>query len=263
MYLGIDVLEENRFSVLKGKRVGILTHPAGVNSRGVSTIDILCRSRYVKVVALFGPEHGIYGNEKANQPIDNQIDARTNLPVYSLYGRYRKPQPEMLVNIDALVIDLQDIGVRSYTYVSCMLYTMEACFENNVEVVILDRPNPLGGLKIDGPLLDKEWKSYVGALPIPYLHGLTIGELAILAKFMPDWMNIENKIRKQGRLKVIPMRGWKRSMLWPETGLRWIATSPYIPSFSSVLGYAMTGLGAQEGKFSHGIGFLREKIWFT
>ena len=254
MYLGIDVLEENRFSVLKGKRVGILTHPAGVNRRGISTIDVLCRSRYVTVVALYGPEHGIYGNEKANQPIDNRIDKKTNLPVYSLYGRYRKPQPEMLANIDTLVIDLQDIGVRSYTYVSCMLYAMEACFENNIEVVILDRPNPLGGKKFDGPLLDREWKSYVGAFPVPYLHGLTIGELAILAKSMPNWMNIESKTRKQGRLKVIPMRGWKRSILWPETGLKWIATSPYIPSFSSVLGYAMTGLGAQEGGFSHGIG---------
>ena len=254
VYLGIDVLEANRFSVLKGKRVGILTHPAGVNRKGISTIDVLRRSRHLKVVALFGPEHGIYGDEKANQPIDDRIDAKTNLPIYSLYGRYRKPQPDMLANIDTLVIDLQDIGVRSYTYVSCMLYAMEACFENDVEVVILDRPNPLGGNKIDGPLLDKEWKSYVGAFPVPYLHGLTIGELAILAKSMPNWMNIESEIRKQGRLKVIPMRGWKRSMLWPETNLDWIPTSPYIPSFAAVLGYAMTGLGAQEGSFSHGIG---------
>lgn len=254
IYLGIDVLEANRFSVLKGKRVGILTHPAGVNRKGISTIDVLRRSRHVKVVALFGPEHGIYGDEKANQPIDNRIDARTNLPVYSLYGRYRKPQPDMLANIDTLVIDLQDIGVRSYTYVSCMLYAMEACFENDVEVVVLDRPNPLGGNKIDGPLLEKEWKSYVGAFPVPYLHGLTIGELAILAKSMPNWMNIESNLRKQGRLKVIPMRGWERSMLWPETHLNWIPTSPYIPSFAAVLGYAMTGLGAQEGSFSHGIG---------
>ena len=254
VYLGIDVLEANRFSVLKGKRVGILTHPAGVNRKGISTIDVLRRSRHLKVVALFGPEHGIYGDEKANQPIDDRIDAKTNLPIYSLYGRYRKPQPDMLANIDTLVIDLQDIGVRSYTYVSCMLYAMEACFENDVEVVILDRPNPLGGNKIDGPLLDIEWKSYVGAFPVPYLHGLTIGELAILAKSMPNWMNIESKIRKQGRLKVIPMQGWKRSMLWPETNLDWIPTSPYIPNFAAVLGYAMTGLGAQEGSFSHGIG---------
>lgn len=254
VYLGIDVLEANRFSVLKGKRVGILTHPAGVNRKGVSTIDVLRRSREVKVVALFGPEHGIYGDEKANQPIDNRIDAQTNLPIYSLYGRYRKPQPDMLANIDTLVIDLQDIGVRSYTYVSCMLYAMEACFENDIEVVVLDRPNPLGGKKIDGPLLDKEWKSYVGAYRVPYLHGLTIGELAVLAKSMPNWMNVETEIRKQGRLKVIPMRGWRRSMLWPETHLKWIPTSPNIPSFASVLGYAMTGLGAQEGAFSHGIG---------
>jgi len=142
--LGIDLLAESNFSILKGKRVGLLTHPAGVNKKGISTIDVLYHSQYVNLIALFGPEHGIYGNEKANQPIDNQIDSKTNLPVFSLYGRYRKPRPEMLKNIDTLVIDLQDIGVRSYTYISCMLYAMEACFENNIEVVILDRPNPLG-----------------------------------------------------------------------------------------------------------------------
>ena len=252
--LGIDVLEANQFSILKGKRVGLLTHPAGVNRHGESTLSVFQRSPAVNCVALFGPEHGIYGNEKANQPIDNQIDSQTGLPIYSLYGRYRRPQAEMLANIDCLVIDLQDIGVRSYTYVSSMLYSMEACFENGVEVVVLDRPNPLGGIKTDGPMLEATWKSYVGAFPIPYVHGLTIGELAVLAKSMPNWMSIDASLQKRGRLKVVPMHGWKRSMLWPDTGLPWIPTSPNIPSFASVLGYAMTGLGAQEGDFSHGIG---------
>lgn len=254
LQLGIDVLEANQFSILKGKRVGLLTHPAGVNRQGESTLSVLQGSPAVNCVALFGPEHGIYGNEKANQPIDDRIDSRTGLPIYSLYGRYRRPQADMLANIDCLVIDLQDIGVRSYTYVSCMLYAMEACFENGVEVVVLDRPNPLGGLKTDGPMLDPTWKSYVGAFPVPYVHGLTIGELAVLAKSMPNWMSIDASVRKRGRLKVVPMRGWKRNMLWPDTGLKWVPTSPYIPSFASVLGYAMTGLGAQEGDFKHGIG---------
>ena len=212
------------------------------------------RSPKVKLVALYGPEHGIYGNEKANQPVDNQIDSRTGLPVYSLYGKYRKPQAHMLRDIDTLVIDLQDIGVRSYTYISCMRYAIEACFENDIEVIVLDRPNPLGGIKIDGPNLDAQWKSYVGAFPVPYVHGLTIGECALLAKKKPNWLEIDAKFRKKGRLTIVPMRGWKRSMLWPQTGLKWIPTSPNIPTFASVIGYAMTGLGAQEGSFSHGIG---------
>jgi uncharacterized protein YbbC (DUF1343 family) len=203
---------------------------------------------------LFGPEHGIYGNEKANVPVDDKIDSRTGLPVYSLYGKYRKPTAKMLLGLDALVIDLQDVGVRSYTYVSCMRYAMEACFENGVEVVILDRPNPLGGLKVDGPPLDREWRSYVGAFHVPYVHGLTIAELARIAKHTPGWMETPEQIRKNGKLTVIPMRGWQRDMLWTQTGLRWVPTSPYIPDLSAVLGYAMTGLGAQEGGFSHGIG---------
>ena len=188
IYLGIDVLEHNNFRSIAGKHVGLLTHPAGLNRRGESSIDVLRRAPNVGLVALFGPEHGIYGNEKANVPVVDKIDPRTGLPVYSLYGKYRKPTAEMLAGLDALVIDLQDVGVRSYTYVSCMRYAMEACFENGVEVVILDRPNPLGGLKVDGPPLDREWRSYVGAFHVPYVHGLTIAELARIAKHTPGWM---------------------------------------------------------------------------
>ena len=254
IYLGIDVLEHNNFRSIAGKHVGLLTHPAGLNRRGESSIDVLRRAPNVGLVALFGPEHGIYGNEKANVPVVDKIDPRTGLPVYSLYGKYRKPTAEMLAGLDALVIDLQDVGVRSYTYVSCMRYAMEACFENDVEVVILDRPNPLGGLKVDGPPLDREWRSYVGAFHVPYVHGLTIAELARIAKNTPGWMETPEQIRKNGKLTVIPMRGWRRNMLWTKTGLRWVPTSPYIPDLSAVLGYAMTGLGAQEGGFSHGIG---------
>ena len=254
IHLGIDVLEESGFSAIAAKRVGLLTHPAGLNRRGESSIDVLRRAHNVRLIALFGPEHGIYGNEKANVPVDDKIDSRTGLPVYSLYGKYRKPTAKMLLGLDALVIDLQDVGVRSYTYVSCMRYAMEACFENGVEVVILDRPNPLGGLKVDGPPLDREWRSYVGAFHVPYVHGLTIAELARIAKHTPGWMETPEQIRKNGKLTVIPMRGWQRDMLWTQTGLRWVPTSPYIPDLSAVLGYAMTGLGAQEGGFSHGIG---------
>lgn len=254
IHLGVDTLEKSGFRAISGKRVGLLTHPAGVNRKGESSIDVLRRAPNVRLVALFGPEHGIYGDEKANVPVDDKIDSRTGLPVYSLYGKYRKPTDGMLRGLDALVIDLQDVGVRSYTYVSCMRYAMEACFENDVEVVILDRPNPLGGLKVDGPPLDRKWRSYVGAFQVPYVHGLTIAELARMAKHIPGWMDTPDPIRKRAQLTIVPMQGWRRDMLWTDTGLRWVPTSPYVPDLSAVLGYAMTGLGAQEGDFSHGIG---------
>jgi uncharacterized protein YbbC (DUF1343 family) len=180
--LGIDVLQSEGFAQLKGKRVGLLTNQAGVNSEGKSTIDVLSQASNVRLVALFGPEHGIDGKEKAEQPIDNQIHPKTGLPVYSLYGKYRKPTSQMLQKIDVLVIDLQDIGVRSYTYVSCMRLAMEACFEHHIEVVVLDRPNPLGGMKVDGPIIEDRFISYVGAVPVPYVHGLTIGEIATHGK---------------------------------------------------------------------------------
>ena len=252
--LGIDVLERQGFAPLLGKRVGLLTHPAGVNRLGVSTIDVLRRDRRVRLVALFGPEHGIYGNEKADVPVPDKVDARTGLPVYSLYGPYRKPTPAMLRGIDVLVIDLQDVGARSYTYVSCMRYAMEACFANNVEVVVPDRPNPLGGQKVSGPRLEPGWMSYVGAFTVPYVHGLTIGELARYAAAEPGVLKVSDAVRRRGRLTIVGMQGWQRRMLWPQTGLRWVPTSPYIPTFDAAVGYAMTGLGAQIGGFRHGIG---------
>lgn len=251
---GIDVLEQTGYKAIAGKRVGLLTHPAGKNRNGESSIDVLRRAPNAQLVALFGPEHGIYGDEHANIPVDDKIDPRTGLRIYSLYNKYRRPTDEMLAGLDALVIDLQDIGVRSYTYVSCMRYAMEACFSNGVEVIILDRPNPLGGLKVDGPPLDREWSSYVGAFYVPYVHGLTIAELARIAKHTKGWLEIPDAIRNGGQLTIIPMSGWHRQMLWTDTGLPWTPTSPYIPDLSAVLGYAMTGLGAQEGGFSHGIG---------
>lgn len=268
IYLGIDVLQANNFQQIKGKRIGLLTHPAGVNRRGQSTIDVLRQARGTKLVALFGPEHGIYGDEKANKAIADRIDSRTGLPVFSLYGEYRWPSNRMLQGLDAMVIDLQDIGVRSYTYVSCMIRTMESCFANGIEVIVLDRPNPLGGLKVNGPTLDREWRSYVGDIYTPYLHGLTIGEIAYMARHTKGWIRSDRVSATQlrrAKLTIVPMRGWNRSMLWPATGLRWIPTSPYIQNLSAVLGYAMVGLGAQEGGFSHGIGtslpfrFLRYK----
>ncbi|PTX95478.1 DUF1343 domain-containing protein [Opitutus sp. ER46] len=263
--LGIDVLEADGFAAVKGKRIGLLTHPAGVNRRGVSTVDVLRRAPGVQLVALYGPEHGIYGDAPAEVKVPNSIDKRTGLPVYSVYGQFRRPTKEMLKGINALVIDLQDIGTRSYTFTSAMKWAMEACFENGVEVIVLDRPNPLGGLKVDGPPLDAELavNNYVGAFRVPYVHGLTIGELARMAKDLrpPGGLAISDAARARGKLTVIPMRGWRRSMRWPETGLTWVPTSARIQDFAAVQGYPMVGLGTYfhpavkfDLGFRHGVG---------
>lgn len=254
--LGIDVLEQQGFEAIRGRKVGLLTHPAGVSRLGERTIDVLRRTKQAKLVALFGPEHGINGDAAAEVKIANTTDKRTGLPVYSLHGATKKPTKDMLKGLDAMVIDLQDIGTRSYTYVSAMKLTIEACFEQGIEVVVLDRPNPLGGLKVDGPPLDPKWTSYVGAFRVPYVHGLTIGELAKMCKEAPGVLSVSEAVRAKGRLTVIPMRGWRRSMRWPDTGLKWIPTSPMIPDYTAALGYPMTGLGCYLGGFTHGVGGL-------
>jgi uncharacterized protein YbbC (DUF1343 family) len=252
--LGIDVLAAQNFAAIAGKRVGLLTHPPGVNRHGVSTIDVLRAAPGVKLVALFGPEHGIYGKNKAGENFGDLVDKRTGLPVYSLHGDNRKPTKKQLHGLDALLIDLQDIGVRSYTFSVVMKYAMEACFEHGVEVIVLDRPNPLGGLKVDGPLLDRQFFSGVGQFVMPYVHGLTMGELSRFAAGTPGGLDISEAARTRGRLTVIPMQGWRRAMRWPETGLKFVPTSPYIQDFAACVGYAMTGLGCQIGGFTHGIG---------
>ncbi len=255
--LGIDVLEAEGFAAVKGKRIGLLTHPAGVNRRGERTIDVLRRAPGVKLVALYAVEHGINGDLPAEKNYPTQRDPRTGLTVYSIYSAPgRKPTRAQLKPIDAMVIDLQDIGTRSYTYISAMRYTMEACFENNVEVIVLDRPNPLGGLKVDGPSLDPKEMSYVGAFRVPYVYGLTIGELARMAKEAPGVLAVSDAVRARGRLTIVPMRGWRRSMRWPETGLTWVPTSPMIQDFSACIGYAMVGLGTySDRKIGFDIGF--------
>ena len=258
--LGIDVLEHDGFAAIRGKRIGLLTHAAGVNRRGESTINILRQAPGVKLVALFAPEHGLYGTEEAGKNLPDTIDRHSGLPVYSVHGRTTKPTRETLKGLDALVIDLQDIGVRSYTYSSAMRYAMEACFQNNVEVVVLDRPNPLGGITVNGPPMDANLMSYVGAFRVPYVHGLTIGELARMAAATPGALAIPEPVRLKGRLTVVPMRGWRRSMRWPDTGLPFVATSPFVQDFDSVIGYAMTGLGCEIGGFSHGTGRLHPFI---
>lgn len=255
--LGIDVLQADGFAALRGKKIGLLTHPAGVNMHGMSTIEVLRHAPGVQLVALFAPEHGVRGDFIAGTNMPDHVDALTGLPVFSLYnGRLNgeRPTKAQLRGIDAVVVDLQDAGVRSYTFISAMKECMEGCFLNGVEVIVLDRPNPLGGLKVDGPPLDPQLVSYVGEFRVPYVYALTIGELARMAKQAPDILKIPEAARVNGVLTVIPMRGWRRSMRWPDTRLTWVPTSQAVTSFAAVEGYAMMGLGTQVGGFKSGIG---------
>src|SRR5216117_2906073 len=233
--LGSDVLAANGFKELQGKRVGLITNPSGVNRKGESTIDLLRHARGVKLVALFGPEHGVYGDVKAGENIRDKTDQRTGLQVHSLYGATRKPTPAMLKGLDALVYDLQDTGVRSYTFISTMGLAMEACAEAGVEFVVLDRPNPLGGERVEGPMIDERFRSFVGQWNIPYAYGMTCGELARM-------INEEGWIKTPCRLTVVSMNGWRRAMVWRDTGLAWAPTSPNVPRGTSPLYYAATGL---------------------
>jgi uncharacterized protein YbbC (DUF1343 family) len=253
--LGIDVLQADGFAQIRGKTVGLLTHAAGVNMHGMSTIDVLRHAPGVRLACLFSAENGLSGEYPSGKNYTDHVDARTGLMVHSLYnGVSYRPTKAQLAGLDAVVIDLQDIGSRSYTFTSAMRFCLEGCFENNVEVIVLDRPNPLGGLKVDGPPLDPKWVSYVGAFRVPYVYGLTMGELATMAKEAPGVLNVPDAVRANGRLTVIAMRGWHRSMLWPDTRLTWIPTSPYVPDFSAVEGYPLTGLGCELGGFRNGIG---------
>ena len=257
--LGIDTLEAEGFAAVKGKRIGLLTNPAGVNRRGVATIEVLRRAAGVRLVALYAVEHGVYGDQPAEKTFTDMTDARTGLPVFSLYNqtpRFR-PTPQQLKGIDALVIDLQDIGTRSYTFTGAMKTAMQACFENGKEVIVLDRPNPLGGLKADGPSLDADLLTDVGRFRVPYVHGLTMGELARMTAALqpPTGLALSDQLRAKSKLTVIPMRGWRREMRWPETGLTFVPTSPAIQDFAAVMGYPMVGLGSNNNSgFSHGIG---------
>ena len=213
--LGIDVLAAEHFSILQGKRVGLLTHPPGVNAAGVSTIDVLRAAPGVRLVALYAPEHGLYGDVTAGDEMpeaaNGQADGPARLHDFTKPrdGDYRKPSPDMLRDIDVMVVDLQDLGTRSYTFISCLLCTMEACFEQNKTVVVLDRPNPLGGLKVGGPIIEDKWMSYVGAYRVPYVFGLTIGELARIAKDNP---NLLNRLCCRNYSKCPPMCG--RAASW-------------------------------------------------
>ena len=245
---GIEVLKEQNFKILEGKRVGLITNPTGVDNNMKSTIDILNEASNVNLVALFAPEHGVRGDAHAGDQVEDMKDPKTNLPVYSLHGKTRKPTPEMLKNIDILVYDIQDIGCRSFTYISTMGLAMETAAQNKIEFVVLDRPNPLGGEKVEGGLVEDNFISFVSQFKIPYLYGLTCGELAML-------LNDEKMLAKKCKLQVVAMEGWRRDMLYAETGLQWISSSPHIPHPITALFYPISGILGELGYMSIGVGY--------
>ena len=248
MKTGIEVLRDQDFKMLEGKRVGLITNPTGVDRNLKSTIDILFEAKNVKLVALFGPEHGVRGDAHAGDNVDNITDSKTGLPVYSLYGKTRKANPEMLKGIDVLVYDIQDIGCRSFTFISTMGLAMEVAAENDIEFIVLDRPNPLGGEKIEGNLTENPFISFVSQFKIPYIYGQTCGELARM-------LNEEKMLKKKCKLSIVKMKGWHRNMTWEKTGLEWVIASPHIPNKNSSYFYPVTGILGELGYVSIGVGY--------
>jgi uncharacterized protein YbbC (DUF1343 family) len=244
--LGIDELEKSNFRILQGKRVGLVTNPSGADSKGRSAIDVLYhggKSHGFRLLKLFGPEHGIDGKVGAGKDVSNSRDPQTGLPVYALFqtprGDYRHPSPEMFAGLDVVVYDVQDLGNRSYTFISTLGNVMDQAAKSNIEVVVLDRPNPLGGVRIEGPRLDPALKSFVGMYNIPLVYGLTPGELA-------RWINARY-LERSCRLTVVAMKGWSRSMVWEDTRLHWVPTSPNIPTIRAARGYTATGMLGEVG----------------
>lgn len=254
---GVEVLRDRGFSGLEGLRVGLVTNPSGVDRELKSTIDILFDAPEVNLVALFAPEHGVRGDVYAGEKVQTDRDSRTGLPVYSLYGSTRQPTAEMLDGIDIMIYDIQDVGSRSYTFISTLGLVMRSCSEKEIPVMVLDRPNPLGGNKIEGPLVRDGFHSFVGQYKIPYIYGLTVGELAMLIN--EEGLNCGQNGRAEHLkcdLMVVPMQGWSRDMLFEDTGLPWVPTSPNIPYPQSAVCYPSAGLAGEMYNYLNiGIGY--------
>ena len=247
---GVEVLRDNGFKQLAGKRVGLITNPTGIDNNLKSTVDILHEAANVELVALFGPEHGVRGDVHAGDEVGNSVDPATGVKVYSIYGKTKKPTPEMLEGIDALVYDIQDIGCRSFTFVSTLGLALEACAENDIELVVLDRPNPLGGNRVEGNLVEDGFYSFVSQFKIPYLYGMTLGEMAF-------FLNEEGMVAggKKAKLTVVPMEGWTRDMTFAETGMPWVLPSPHIPQPIVGSYYPATGILGELYYVSIGVGY--------
>ena len=241
--IGAEVLLDDQMKLLKGKKVGLITNPTGVDQNLNSIVDLLYSHKDVELTALYGPEHGVRGSAQAGEYVEYYIDDKTGLPVYSLYGQTKKPTPEMLENVDVLLFDIQDVGTRFYTYIYTMAYAMEAAAEQDIPFIVLDRPNPQGGEKVEGPVLDPKYASFVGNYPIPLRHGMTVGELA-------KFFNKEFKINAD--LTVVKMKGWKRSMDYDGTPLQFVMPSPNMPTLETALVYPggalFEGTSLSEGR---------------
>jgi uncharacterized protein YbbC (DUF1343 family) len=243
---GLDRVIEFQ-ELYQGKRIGIVTNHTAYNSKNEYITDIFQKSPNTGVVALFGPEHGIKGNEAAGTKIEDEVDTLKKIPIFSLYGKIRKPTPKMLKNIDILIFDIQDIGARFYTYIYTMSLAMEAAAENRIPFVVLDRPNPINGIDTEGNILEESFRSFIGLHPIPVRHGMTIGELARMFN-EEGWL--QNQI--QADLKVISMKHWKRDMWYDQTGLVWRSPSPNIPDLQVATAYPgmclFEGTNISEGR---------------
>ncbi len=247
---GVEVLRDRNFDILQGKRVGLITNPSGVDNTLKSTVDILSEAPGVRLTALYGPEHGVRGDVHAGDNVGNSVDAATGVPVYSIYGKYRKPTAEMLDDVDVLVYDIQDNGCRSFTFISTMGLAMQTCAELGKEFVVLDRPNPAGANKIEGCIVEDSCFSFVSQFPIPYLYGLTPGELA-------TYLNEEGLLPGgvKARLTVVPMEGYDRKMSFADTGMPWVLPSPHQPNAESALYYPATGILGELYYVSIGVGY--------
>jgi uncharacterized protein YbbC (DUF1343 family) len=230
VYTGLDVLEGEAFLRLEGKRVGLITNRTGINREGKSNVELFLKSN-VKLVALFSPEHGLFSD--VDRRVDSSVDPRTGLPVFSLYGETRRPTKAMLEGIDLLVFDIQDVGVRFYTYITTMAYAMEEAGKARVGFMVLDRPNPINGLSVEGPVLNAEHLSFTGYFPLPVRHGMTVGELAGL-------FNQENRLGVA--LEVVKMQGWQRSDWFDDIALPWVNPSPNIRNLRQATLYPAIGL---------------------
>lgn len=245
---GIEVLKADGFRLLQGKRVGLVTNPTGVDNDLVSDIDILHRAKGVKLVALYGPEHGVRGSAHAGDHVSGGVDKATGVPVFSLYGKYRTPTDSMLQGVDVLVYDIQDIGARSFTFISTLYNVMKVAARLHIPVVVLDRPNPLGGEKVEGNLVEDDCVSFVSQFRVPYIYGLTPGEVAM-------YLNGEGLLGGKCDLTVVKMKGWKRRMTYEDTGLPWVLSSPHIPEASTAPFYSVTGIMGELYSVSIGVGY--------
>ncbi|QDQ42615.1 exo-beta-N-acetylmuramidase NamZ family protein [Methylacidiphilum kamchatkense] len=245
--LGIDVLVENHFHGLEGKKIGLITNLSAVNKNGISTLELFYHCPQVNLVAIFTPEYGLYCMGSDKQSTASYIDPYTNLPVYPLQGETVKPTDDMLANIDVLVFDLQDIGTRSFTFLSTMGLAMEAAGENGKEFYVLDRPNPLGGERVEGMPFNNSFRSFYNEWDIPYIHGMTPCEIA-------GMINGENWIFKKPKLTLVPMKNWQRHMLWKDTGLPWMPLSPYLTDEESPFYFAISSFLGLSPLLNNGIG---------